>query len=129
MFDTSNSKRVKQFIRRHQHDVQKNTYQLKGNDLLQSLYSKFLHSNRAALAQCVRHCWMDRNLIERLPVARLLVIAGPDSTAVKLQNGHVPELDYLLESNHTEADTRILLNVNTISLDQCQKTAFIKATE
>jgi hypothetical protein len=67
VFDTANSKTVKQFITRHQFDVEKRTYQLNGNDRLESPFSKFVHSNRAALAQCVRDCWMDTNLIQCLP--------------------------------------------------------------
>lgn len=117
------------FIKRYENDVERCMYQLKGDDKLESPFSKFVHSNRLALAACVKECWMESKLIERLLKDRLLVVNGPDYTAVKLQHGSTPEPDYIIESTQTEADTRIMLHVSAISLDQQQKTVLIQATK
>jgi hypothetical protein len=102
---------------------------IKRSDKLETPFSKFVHSNRAALVACLKECWMEQDLVQRLPKVRLLVVGGPDSTAIKLQNGLVPVPDYLLDSSHIEADTRIMLHTNMISLDQQQKSIIIQATE
>jgi hypothetical protein len=117
------------FTKGHENDLDKVIYHLKPNDKLEFPFSKFINSNRAALATCVKECWMQTNLIERLPKGRLLVVGGPDSTAIKLQNGSAPIPDYILESTHIEADTRIMLHVNGISLDQQHKIVFIQTAK
>ncbi|CAF3490847.1 unnamed protein product [Rotaria sordida] len=104
-------------------------YQLRGDDRLQLSFRQFVHCNRVALAKCIRQCWMEPDLIKYLPLGRLLVVGGPDTTAVKLQNGQAPQVDYLLESNHSESRTRLLLHTNIISLDQLQKTVIIDTTD
>jgi hypothetical protein len=95
------------FIKRQKNDAETCTYQLKGNDKLETPFFKFVHSNRAALAACVKEYWTEPTLIQCLPKDHLLVVGGPDSAAVKLQNGLMPVFNYLLDSSQIEADTRI----------------------
>ena len=129
VFDTITSKQTKQFIKRYEHDSEKHSYDLKDNDRMESPFGKFVQSNRGALAECVRQCWMEPELIQRLPPGVLLIVGGPDSTAIKLEHGLAPQPDYFLETTHIEAVTRILLHVNAISLDQYQRTVFTEANE
>ena len=108
-----------QFIKMHDHSSKRNTYQLRGDDKIETSFKKFAQSNRTALARCVRTCWMEPDLIQRLPLGCLLAIDGLDSIAVKLTKGDLPSLDYLLQSNQDESHARILLHTNAISLEQC----------
>ena len=117
------------FTKRHEHDVNKNRFHLKGSDKLELPFSKFVHSNRAALAACVRHCWSEPRLINTIPVGCLLVIGGPDKTAIKLQNNSLPICEDLLESNHIEADTRMMLHMNIVKVDGEQNTVIIQSAE
>ena len=129
MFDTGESKTVKMFIRRHEKDSNVCGYQLKASDKLESPFAAFVHSNRAALASCVRQCWCEATSIRMLPVECLLVIGGPDKSAVKLQNGSAPMVEDLLESNHVEADTRMMLHMNVVMIDDQQKMCIVQSTE
>jgi hypothetical protein len=129
VFDTGGSKTVKMFIRRHEKDTNVCGYQLKGSDKLESPFAAFVHSNRAALASCVRQCWCDATLINTLPVGYLLVVGGPDTTAVKLENGSPPMVEDMLESNHVEADTRMMLHMNVVKIDGQQKVCIVQSTE
>ncbi|CAF1472172.1 unnamed protein product [Rotaria sordida] len=129
VFDTVESNTLKQSIKIHGRNNNNSIYHLRGDDRLQLPFRKFVHCHRVVLAKCIRQCWMEPDLIKYLPLGRLLVIGGPDTTAVKLQNGQAPQVDYLLESNHTESRTRLLLHTNIISLDQLQKTVIIDTTD
>ena len=112
VFDTASSKEVKQFIERHNGDGKRFDYDLKEGDVLDASFHKFVHSNRAELARAVRKCWSKES--GRLPNGKVLIIAGPDELAEKLEQGHTSVNDYLLESNHVEADTRLLLHANAL---------------
>jgi hypothetical protein len=120
---------MKMFTKRHAHDVNTCRYQLKGSDKLESPFSTFVHSNRAALASCVRQCWCEPDLIKIIPSGRLLVVGGPEKTAVKLENNLLPFSEDLLESNHVEADTRMMLHMNIVKIDGEQKTVIIQSSE
>ena len=78
------------FTKRHDNDVNVCGYELKAADKLEVPFSTFVHSNRAALASCVRRCWCDPSSTKLLPVGCLLVVGGPDLTAIKLENGSPP---------------------------------------
>ena len=108
---------VKMFIKRHENDVDVGGYQLKGSDQLDSPFSTFVHSNRATLASCVRECWCQPTSIRKLPVGCILVVGGPDKTTIKLENGSMPVPEDMLESNHVEADTRMMLHMKIIKVD------------
>ena len=84
VFDAVENTRQQQFIKMYDHVSMKNTYQLRGGDKIEIQFKKFAQSNRTALARRVHACWMESDLIQRVPPGRLLVIGGPDSTAVKL---------------------------------------------
>ncbi|CAF3933472.1 unnamed protein product [Rotaria sp. Silwood2] len=129
VFDTINKKKMKQFINTYDHDSDKSIYQLNCNDRLESPFIKFAETNRISLAKCIRQCWLESDVIQRLPVGRVFVVGGPDSTAVRLQHGHTPQPDYLLESNNSESPTRILLHCNAISIDQCQTSVIINTID
>jgi hypothetical protein len=81
------------------------------------------------LASCVRQCWCDAASINALPVGCLLVVGGPDTTAVKVENGSPPIVEDMLESNHVEADTRIMLHMNVVKIDGQQKICIVQSTE
>lgn len=117
------------FTKRHAHDVNACRYQLKGSDKLESPFRTFVHSNRAAVASCVRQCWCESALIQLIPPGCLLVIGGPEETAVKLENGSSPLCEDLLESNHIEADTRMMLHMHVVKIDAEQKTVIIQSSE
>ncbi|CAF3953138.1 unnamed protein product, partial [Rotaria sp. Silwood1] len=129
VFDEVESNILKRLIKVHGRNNDNTMYQLRGDDRLQLPFRQFAHCNRVVLAKCIRQCWMESDLIKYLPLGRLLVVGGPDTTAVKLQNGQAPQVDYLLESNHSESRTRLLLHTNIISLDQLQKTVIIDTTD
>jgi len=129
VFDAGGSKLVKMFIKRHENDVDVCGYQLKGSDKIESPFNTFVHSNRAALAACVRQCWSEPTSINMLPVGCILVVGGPDKTAIKLENGSMPVYDDMLESNHVEADTRMMLHMNVIKIDGQHNTVIIQSTE
>ena len=117
------------FTKRHKHDASTCRYQLKGSDKLESTFNTFVHSNRAAVASCVRQCWCEPALIKIIPSGCVLIVGGPEKTAVKLENGLSPCYEDLLESNHVEADTRMMLHMNIVSIDGEQKTVVIQSTE
>jgi hypothetical protein len=129
VFDGAGSKAVKMFTTRHEHDANVCGYQLKGSDKLESPFAAFVHSNRAALASCVRQCWCEPSSIKLLPFGCLLVVGGPDTSAIKLKNGSSPVREDLLESNHVEADTRMMLHMNVIKIEGEQNTVVIQSNE
>ena len=115
VFDSSSSKEVKQFIERHTSDGKYSDYDLKEGDILHASFHKFVHSNRAELARVVRKCWSKQG--SRLPSGKVLTIAGPDKSAEKIEQGNASVDDYILECNHVEADTRMLLHANVLLVD------------
>ena len=117
------------FTKRHGHDVNTCRYQLKGSDKLDSQFHAFVHSNRAALASCVRQCWCEPDLIKIIPPGCVFVVGGPEKTAVKIENGLLPVVEDLLESNHVEADTRMLLHMNIVNIDGEQKKVIVQSSE
>ncbi|CAF3938297.1 unnamed protein product [Rotaria sp. Silwood1] len=129
IFDPMKEKNLQQFSKIQDHRCEKNIYQLRGDDKIEKSFKKFVQSNPVTLARCICTCWMESELIQRLPPGRLLVVGRPDLTAVKLKKGDAPEPDYLLETNQDQSRTRILLHTNSISLDQYQKKVFINTTD
>ncbi|CAF3390230.1 unnamed protein product, partial [Rotaria sp. Silwood2] len=129
IFDSMKEKNLQQFSKIQDHRCEKNIYQLRGDDKIETSFKKFVQSNPVTLARCICTCWMESELIQRLPPGRLLVVGRPDLTAVKLKKGDAPEPDYLLETNQDQSRTRILLHTNSISLDQYQKKVFINTTD
>ena len=117
------------FTKRHGHDVNTCRYQLKGSDKLESPFNTFVRSNRATLASCVRQCWCEPALIKIIPSGCLLVVGGPEKTAVKLENGSISFCEDLLESNHVEADTRMMLHINIVKADGEQNTVVIQSSQ
>ncbi|CAF1098692.1 unnamed protein product, partial [Didymodactylos carnosus] len=128
VFDSSESKLVKAFTRRHGNDLDTSSYDLQIDDRLEASYHKFLHKNRAIVAARVRDCWAKPALVELLPEGKLLVAAGPDEYAIKLKKNSSSEQDWLLQSDHVEADTRLLLHTNVIMIDE-YKSVVIAATD
>lgn len=117
------------FTKRHDNDAHVCDYELKASDKLEVPFSAFVHLNRAALASCIRRCWCDPSLIKLLPTGCLFVVGGPDHTAIKLKNGSPPICEDMLESNHVEADTRMMLHMNIIKIDGEQNTVIIQSSE
>ena len=105
-------------IQQHKNRTQKSIYHLKGGEKKEFPFSKFVHANGTVLAAAIKECWMEPMSMERLPKDRVLVVGGPDYTTIKLQNGSVLVLDYIVESTHIHADTRLLLHVTSIRIDQ-----------
>ena len=100
-----------------------------GGDKIELPFSKFVHANGTALAAAIKECWMQSKSIERLPKDQVLVVGGPDYTITKLQNGSLPAPDYVPESTHIHADTRLLLHTNGISIDQEQNGVVIQSSK
>ena len=120
---------MKMFTKRHDSDAISNVYHLKGSDKLETPFSKFVHSHRAALAACIRDCWSEQSLINLLPMDRLLVVVGPDEKAIKLEKGVLPISEDLLESNHIEADTRMMLHMYVVKIDGLQNMVTVQSVE
>ena len=120
---------MKMFTRRHENDYDNKGYQLQGSDKLQTPFSSFVHSNRAAVALCVRQCWSEQSALDLIPSGCVLVVSGPNESAMKLQKGAPPTYENLLESNHVEADTRMLLHLNAIKTDGQHNTVIIQSNE
>lgn len=120
---------MKMFTKRHENDFNNEVYQLQGSDKLQLPFSSFVHSNRAALALCVRQCWCEQSMLDLIPSGCLLVIGGPDKSAIRLKKGWSPICEQSLESNHVEADTRMLLHLNAIKSDGQHNTVIIQSNE
>jgi hypothetical protein len=81
------------------------------------------------LAACVRQYWSEPSSIKLLPVGCLLVVGGPNTSAVTLKNGSSPAREDLLESNHVEADTRMMLHMKDIKIEGEQSTVIIQSNE
>ncbi|CAF1484646.1 unnamed protein product, partial [Didymodactylos carnosus] len=128
VFDSSESKNVKAYIKRHGNDIEANNYDLQIDDRLETSYHHFVHNNRAILADRVRECWCEPALVELLPENKILVAAGPTETAFILKKNSQPVRDYLLESNHIEADTRMLLHAKVLAIDE-YKNVVIQASD
>ena len=58
-----------------------------------------------------------------------MLVGGPDHTAAKLENGSAPIYEDMLESNHIEAATRMVLHVNAIKTHGEQNTAINQSSE
>jgi hypothetical protein len=108
---------VKAFTSRHDLEKTYAHYDLKCDDILDSTYQNLVRSNRATVAARIRECWSNQICIQLIPDGKKLVIGGPDETSVVLQKDEEPQEDYLLLSNHIEADTRMLLHAQAISFD------------
>jgi hypothetical protein len=117
VFDSSESKTVKSHISRHGLNTNLPEYDLKCDDVLDSTYQKLVHNNRAIVAARVRECWSNQACIQMIPEGKTFVVAGPIDTAIVLKRNHQPQEDYLLLSNHIEADTRILLHAQAVSFE------------
>ncbi|CAF0963223.1 unnamed protein product [Didymodactylos carnosus] len=122
------SKSVKAFINRHGNDNDSTDYDLQSSDILEASYHKFVHKNRAVLAARVRECWSDPAVVKLLPERKILVAAGPDESEIKLEKNCPSTLDYMLQSDHVEADTRMLLHAQVIRYDD-YKTVVIQAND
>jgi hypothetical protein len=132
IFDSSQSKHIKSFTKRHAYDNNKQQeYDLKKTDILNSTkFHEFVHSIRSKLAFMVRECWSDDQIINLLPVEKCLIVAGPQKETIKLMKNSISsplcssELLYNLESNHAEADTRLFLHVSDIQANDDDDEAF-----
>jgi hypothetical protein len=69
------------------------------------------------LAARIRECWCSDNSISMLSHEKVFDIAGPNDTAVILKRNHKPVEDYLLQCNHTEADSRVFIYCQAISYE------------
>ncbi|CAF1641861.1 unnamed protein product [Rotaria magnacalcarata] len=125
VFDLIETKASQCFLKINDHSDTRNNYQLRGNDRIETLFRKFVHSNQIVLTTCIQNCWMEPELIQHLPPNRLLIVDGPDPTAIRLKKYHTPEPDYLLESYHAQLYTRILMHASGISIDECQSKVII----
>ncbi|CAF1154261.1 unnamed protein product, partial [Didymodactylos carnosus] len=121
VFDTAGSKKEKAFIKRHGTGSEINNYDLKSDDILETKYHHFLHNNRAILAERIREIWCEPAVVQLLPEDKILVAAGPSETAITLKKNLSPQLDHMLYSNHVEADTRIMLHVNVLAIDEFKR--------
>ncbi|CAF0895346.1 unnamed protein product [Didymodactylos carnosus] len=121
VFDTAGSKKENAFIKRHGTGSEINNYDLKSDDVLETKYHRFLHNNRATLAERIREIWCEPAVVQLLLEDKILVAAGPRETAVTLKKNLSPQLDHKLYSNHVEADTRIMLHVNVLAIDEFKR--------
>ncbi|CAF4125635.1 unnamed protein product, partial [Rotaria sordida] len=128
VFDSSESKEIKNFIKRYENYTDKSSYKLKPDDKLEYSFTKFIRTNQGALATCIKECWMEPEVIKFLPEARLLIISGPDEIAVTLQYGSLPISEHILESTQIESDTRMILHTNAISIDEQHNTVIIQSS-
>ncbi|CAF3952846.1 unnamed protein product [Rotaria sp. Silwood1] len=128
VFDSHKSKIEKSFIPRHAGKKVLPVFDIKCDDILDSDYQQLINNNRATVAARVRECWCTNASIETLPEGKILVIAGPDDSSVTLKKSHDPTEDYLLVSNHTEADTRLFLHAQAISYENIRSIT-IQATD
>ncbi|CAM4964899.1 unnamed protein product [Rotaria socialis] len=118
IFGSSKSQDVKTFIKRH--DAKSST-QTKYDKILRNYllptgkaYQNFVVSNRSRLAAAIVECWKEKDAIQKLPPKAILVMAGPNETAMKLEKDEQP-IDMLeLESNHVETDSRLILHVDQL---------------
>lgn len=67
------------------------------------------------LASAIVKCWMEPEVIQKLPFASVLVVAGPNESATKLEKDQQPIDMIELESNHIEADSRIIFHIDQLS--------------
>ncbi|CAF1469139.1 unnamed protein product [Rotaria sordida] len=104
-------------------------YDLKYDDILDiDHHHELIHNNRAMIAARIRECWSTQTCIDALPKGKVLVISGPDDTAVTLKRSDRPFEDYLLVSNHIEADTRLFIHAQAMSFDDI-KSIVIQASD
>ncbi|CAF1309847.1 unnamed protein product, partial [Didymodactylos carnosus] len=132
VFDSSDSKAVKAFTKRHANNKSNNKYDLKKDDRLATKYCEyhdFVHQNRAILAKCVLECWQEPALVNLLPERTVLVVAGPAVEAVRLQKNLPPETVDELEANHVEADTRMMLHIQAIQSTYIFNKVVIQASD
>ena len=128
VFDSHESIIEKYFISRHAGKKFLPIYDIKCDDILNSDYQQLINNNRAIVAARVRECWCTNLCIETLPDRKILVIAGPDDSSITLKKCHVPTEDYLLVSNHVEADTRLFVHAQAISYENIRSIT-IQATD
>jgi hypothetical protein len=118
IFDSSKSRDLKAFINRHgdKKTTQQKYNRIPRNSILQSgkAYQNFVVSNRARLAAAIVECWKEINVIEKLPLGSIFVVAGPHETTTKLERNKQPMDIIELESNQIEADSRIILHINDL---------------
>ena len=117
VFDSHESIIEKYFISCHAGKKCLPIYDIKCDDILDSDYQQLINNNRAMVAARVRECWCTNLCIETLPDRKILVIAGPDDSSITLKKCHVPTEDYLLVSNHVEADTKLFVHTQAISYE------------
>ncbi|CAF4252684.1 unnamed protein product, partial [Rotaria sp. Silwood2] len=118
VFDSPRSRDLKSFINRHS---DKNLIQPKydfipRNSHLQTgkAYQNFVISNRTRFAAIIIECWKENQLIQQLPLGSVLVIAGPNEKATKLERDKPPVDVIELESNQIEADSRMILHIDQL---------------
>ncbi|CAF1443747.1 unnamed protein product, partial [Rotaria sp. Silwood1] len=84
--------------------------------------------NRAVLAAAVVQCWQLPSVLKLLPIHKKLVVGGPNATAFYLSHDLPPEEALDLESNHDEADTRLILHLQDAALTN-YKTVIVRSAD
>ncbi len=118
IFDSSESQQLKSFTHRHgnKKPVSPKYDKIPQNSQLPTgkAYQNFVVSNRARLAATIVECWKDPQVIQKVPFGSVLVVAGPGELAIKLEKDQQPVDIVELESNHIEADSRLILHIDQL---------------
>ncbi|CAF1303505.1 unnamed protein product [Didymodactylos carnosus] len=128
IFDSGDSKQLKQFIERHSTRTTATQYSMNEDSILcvGEDYNKLLRSNRSVVARAVRDSWL--KLYPKLPNGKTMFVAGPDEKTYLLINSDCVIVDDLT-SNHIEADTRIFLHIKHISHFENITQVIVQATD
>ncbi|CAF2862598.1 unnamed protein product [Rotaria sp. Silwood2] len=133
IFDSNRSYSIKSFIPRHNMiNEQKCVYYKLLPEHKIPTGRQFDHilrsDNRAVLAAAVVQCWQLPSVLKLLPMHKKLVVGGPNATAFYLSHDLPPEEALDLESNHDEADTRLILHLQDAALTN-YKTVIVRSAD
>ncbi|CAF4815992.1 unnamed protein product [Rotaria sp. Silwood1] len=133
VFDSNRSYSIKSFIPRHKMiNEQKCVYYKLLPEHKIPTGQQFDHilrsGNRAVLAAAVVQCWQLPSVLKLLPIHKKLVVGGPNATAFYLSHDLPPEEALDLESNHDEADTRLILHLQDAALTN-YKTVIVRSAD
>ncbi|CAF1462449.1 unnamed protein product [Didymodactylos carnosus] len=122
VFDSGLSNEVKSFIKLHGDNKNRVTYEFSRDVKLPTgkTYDDLLRGNRAHLTAVIVQCWCEPDVVECLPEGKLLVVGGTGEDAFMLEKMLPPSSIYELNSNHIEADTRMLLHVQRVIDTKCK---------
>ncbi|CAF4865364.1 unnamed protein product [Rotaria sp. Silwood1] len=118
IFDSPKSRDLKAFTNRYTNrsNVQSKYNHIMRNSILPTgkAFQNFVTSNRAIFAASVIESWKETEATNLISSGCVLIVAGPDEKAFKLEKDKQPEDLIELESNQIEADSRIILHIDHI---------------